>query len=174
MTRTEDKGLYTGVSRDGSADAKIKGKRSVRSLKTEDLTARREMADKLMPDAFVSIHLNSYKENRSVFGAQTFYSNGETEEAGNLSRMLAETIQGNLLLKIDNGNQRVALEKSDVLLLKKTAYPAVIVECGFLSNGNEAAQLQTYDYQRKLAEGVAEGIVKFLKLEKKIEVVKDR
>lgn len=172
MTRQDDKGLYTGVTGDGSANAKIKDKRSIRSLKTEDLTNRREMADKIMPDAFVSIHLNSFKEDRTVFGAQTFYSDGATPEAGILSRELGETIQGSLLLKIDNGNERVALEKGDVLMLKRTEYPAVIVECGFLSNGVEAKLLEGYDYQRLLAEGVAGGIVNFLKLEKKIGVVK--
>ncbi len=174
MTREEDKGLYTGVSGDGTGEAKIKGKRSIRSLKTEDLKKRRALSDELVPDAFVSIHLNSYKEDRTVYGAQTFYSAGADKNIGELSRMLAETIQSNLIVRIDNKNDRVALEKNDVLILKDTSYPAVIVECGFLSNSNEAALLQTYDYQRKIGEAVADGIVDFLKLEKKIQVVKDR
>jgi len=170
QTRTGDEGVG-GAAGDGSRSNK---KQSIRSIKTEDLRTRREMADDLRPDAFVSIHLNSFKEDRTVYGAQTFYSDGDTEEAGTLSRKLAETIQSHIELKIDNGSVRVPLEKKDVLMLKQTAYPAVIVECGFLSNSNEAELLQTYDYQYKMAEAIAEGIADFLELEKKMTVVKSK
>lgn len=47
MTREKDEGLYTGVKNDGTDDMEIEGHRSIRSLKTEDLNARRDMAQDL-------------------------------------------------------------------------------------------------------------------------------
>ena len=48
-------------------------------------------------------------------------------------------------------------------ILKKTEVPTVIVECGFLSNYKEAQKLVTEDYQKSVAEAVAEGILSYIK-----------
>ncbi|MCI8284391.1 MAG: hypothetical protein HFE90_03870 [Firmicutes bacterium] len=167
MTREEDKGLYTGVKNDGTEQMEIEGKRSIRSLKAEDLHARRDMADSLGADAFVSIHLNSYKADRSAFGAQTFYTTSCSEDVGELSRNLAERIQGFLLSDIDNGNDRTALKKNDVVIMKNAGCPTVIVECGFLSNASEAELLSSEDYQRTLAFAVSRGILSYLGIDEK-------
>lgn len=155
MTREEDCGLYS------------EEKSSIRGKKAEDLKARLAMAEKLKPDALVSVHLNSYRQDRSVFGAQTFYTTSCDPAEAEMSRILAEKIQALLIGYIENGNTRLAMEKNDVLLMKEAKVPTVIVECGFLSNYDEASRLQQEEYQELLARAVADGILSYLGIEKK-------
>lgn len=155
MTRESDCGLYSD------------GKSSIRAKKTEDLRARLDMSYKLKPDAFVSVHLNSYREDRSVFGAQAFYTAEGDEGVCEMSRVLAEKIQALLVSYIENGNTRTAMAKGDVLLMKEARYPTVIVECGFLSNAEEAELLQTDEYQDTVSRAIADGILGYLGIEKK-------
>jgi N-acetylmuramoyl-L-alanine amidase len=148
MTREDDKLL-------GSGDSK-----SIRGKKTADLVARRDMIRDIRPTVAVSIHLNSYKQDPSVKGAQTFYPSGPGDQAVlDESKKLAEAIQEQLITGIADGTDRTALGKRDVLMLKNPGAPMVIVECGFLSNPAEAKLLEQEDYQRKLARSIYEGIL---------------
>lgn len=150
MTRDSDMGLH----------GKEKG--SIRSQKTQDLLARKEIIKKTQPLLAVSIHLNSFKQDTSVKGAQTFYPLGQGEEQIlQDSKLLAETIQEHLVTGIADGSNRVALGKKDMLMFKNPTTPIVLVECGFLSNAEEANLLETEDYQRKLAKHIYEGILEF-------------
>lgn len=154
MTRETDTGLQ----------GKEKG--SIRSQKTQDLLARKELIKKTDPLLAVSIHLNSFKQDTSVKGAQTFYPLGQGEEQILAdSKRLAETIQEHLVTGIADGNGRVALGKKDMLMFKNPTTPIALVECGFLSNAEEAARLETEEYQRKLAKHIYEGILEFSGLE---------
>ncbi len=168
LTREEDCGLYTGVKNDGTDEMEIEGKRSIRSLKSEDLSERKKMAEKLDADVFISIHLNSYKQDRSVYGAQTFYTSGGNEAVGEKSRQLAELIQNQFVTQIDNGNDRVAMNKNDVIIMKNAKVPTVIAECGFLSNMNEASQLIKSDYQETLADAIKKGILEYLDIDEEL------
>ena len=162
LTRESDKGLYTGVKKDGTENAEIKNGRSIRSLKTEDLKARKELLGKINPRAAVSIHLNSFREDRSVHGSQTFYPSSSSDpNISRESRKLAECIQSKLEQGIPDGRTREAMGKSDVLILKDPPAPIVIVECGFLSNEKEAKLLQQEDYQKSLAECIYRGIMTY-------------
>jgi len=148
MTREEDKGLgdNTGTT--------------IRSHKTADLNARIEMIRKVKPNLAVSIHLNSFKQDPSVRGAQTFYPAGPGDQAIlDESKKLAEAIQAQLIEGLADGNDRDALGKRDARMLKNPAAPLVIIECGFLSNPEEARLLQQEDYQRKLAKCIYDGIL---------------
>lgn len=150
MTRDEDKGLYD------------REKGAIRSLKTQDLLKRKEIIKNADPTAVVSIHLNSFKQDTSVRGAQTFYPSGTGEQAiQDESKRLAELIQEQLVTGMADGTERVALGKRDVLLLKNPVAPIAIVECGFLSNPQDAKKLREQDYQRQLAKYIYEGIKKF-------------
>lgn len=173
LTREEDRGLYTGVKNDGTDQMEIEGKRSIRSLKSEDLNERKKMAEELDPDIFISIHLNSFKQDRSVFGAQTFYTSGSSEAVGEKSRQLAELIQKELVTQIDNGNDRTAMNKNDVIIMKNAKVPTVIAECGFLSNMNEASQLVKSEYQEKLADAIKKGILEYLNMEEELPEPED-
>lgn len=165
MTREEDRGLYTGVKNDGTEDMEIEGRRSIRSLKAEDLNARCDMMNDLEPDVFISVHLNSFKQDRSVCGAQVFFSPGDSQETGERSRQLAELIQQEFREQSGGVNQRTAMRKNDVLILKNARVPAVIAECGFLSNLSEAALLTEESYQQELAESMKKGILAYLGIE---------
>ena len=71
---------------------------------------------------------------------------------------MAEQMQ-KALLTVDETNTRQAKANDTYYLLKRTEVPTIIVECGFLSNPEEAAKLVSPKYQEKLAEAIAEGIL---------------
>lgn len=140
MTRQSDDGLY-------DEDASNK--------KVQDMKRRLEIIEKADPEIVVSIHQNSYHEEY-VKGAQVFYYS--TSEN---SRQLAEVIQEQLK-SLDPDNRREAKGNDSYFLLKKTSKPIVIVECGFLSNREEAEKLSSDLYQEKMAWNIHMGIMKYL------------
>lgn len=150
MTREEDEGLYE------------EGSGAIRSLKTQDLKARREIIEKNRPELAVSIHLNSFKADTSVKGPQIFYP-GIGGEQNNLdkSKKLAKSISKQVAVTLGNRNQRAVLPKQDVYLFKQVSCPITIIECGFLSNAEEAECLQDSEYQEKLAQGIYLGMIEF-------------
>ena len=89
-------------------------------------------------------------------GAQVFYSPQPQE-----SKQLGEEIQASLKEILNDGNERQAKKAEGIFILKNTLVPSVIVECGFLSNPQEAALLKEESYRQKLAWGIYVGIVKF-------------
>lgn len=141
MTRTDDNGLYS----EGSENKK-----------REDMKRRIEMMNTSGAVLAVSIHQNSFTDSRYK-GAQTFYY--KTSEK---SRGLAQYIQESLIENADGENTRQAKENDSYYILKKSEIPAVIVECGFLSNEEEAAKLCDENYQEKLAWAIHIGIVQWL------------
>lgn len=159
MSREKDEGVY------GSEIIKGNGreyKRSIRSLKTEDLKNRVKMIEQTAPRLTVSIHLNSFKQDPSVRGAQTFYPKGDpASEVIIESKRLAETIQDCLVEGLDDGSHRKALPREGILIFKEPRYPIVLVECGFLSNKNEEILLSDKEYQKKLARLIYKGIMEY-------------
>ena len=105
-------------------------------------------------DCFISIHQNSYPD-ASISGAQVFYKNGEIE-----SENLATHIQ-DALLHVNPENHRICKGSDDYFLLKNATIPSVIVECGFLSNPEEAGKLTDASYQKQLAYYICLGICKY-------------
>lgn len=140
MTREGDNGLY-----DENASNK----------KVQDMKRRMEVIESAHPALIISIHQNSYHEEY-VKGAQVFYYS-----TGEKSRQLAELIQEQLRT-LDEENKRQAKGNDSYYLLKKTARPIVIVECGFLSNRTEAEKLITPIYQERLAFQIHMGVMKYL------------
>ncbi len=159
MTRSEDLSLGEDVNG------------AIRSKKTKDLLERKRIISEIKPMLAVSIHLNSFKEDRSVHGAQVFYPSGSEDKAVIAdSKRLAEIVQESLETGIQDGKERTALSKSGVLILKNPSVPIIIVECGFLSNNQEADLLETSEYQKKLAECIYKGILTFTNKESKKEM----
>ena len=141
MTREEDKGLY-----DSSAANK----------KAQDMQRRIAMIREHMPVLSVSIHQNSYHD-AGVHGPQVFYYESSVE-----GKKLAEAVQSSLndLLEVDR--PREVKGNTSYYLLKRSSGTLVIVECGFLTNPEEAQKLQTKEYQEKVATAVSEGIRTYL------------
>ena len=119
--------------------------RQAANKKVQDMKKRVELIEQAKPEVTVSIHQNSYPEE-AIHGAQVFYY--KTSKEG---QQLASVIQKSLIERNDS-----------YYLLKKTAVPIVIVECGFLSNRKEAEKLCTEEYQEELAWAVAMGILQYL------------
>ena len=90
-------------------------------------------------------------------GAQVFYYSQSAR-----GKALAEALQENLRKYADRDNSREAKANDSYYILKNTVSPTVIVECGFLSNPQEAEKLQKSSYQNKLAEAMYHGICDFL------------
>lgn len=139
LTRETDCGLY-----DENASNK----------KTSDLRNRILFFQEKNATLVVSIHQNSFSDSIQ-HGAQTFYYS--TSEP---SKQLAEIIQDSLL-KIDSTNTRTAKSSDSYYLLKNSSMPAVIVECGFLSNPEETAKLTDPNYQKKLAYAISLGVCEY-------------
>lgn len=166
---------------------------SIRSRKTADLAARRELIRKYKPDVVVSIHLNSFKEDASVSGAQVFYPPGDAvwqetgepddaymqshqmssqqpENALMQSRLLAETMQKKINEALQPDTPRTAMTRDGVFIFKEVEQPVIIIECGFMSNPDEAAKLKTDKYQQELAACIMSGIADFAGLKKPVNV----
>ena len=124
--------------------------------KVQDLKRRCEMVRKIQPDCVLSIHQNSYPEE-AIHGAQVFYYEDSSE-----GKKLAEILQKHLVEVLDKENHRQAKGNRTYYMLKKTEATLVIVECGFLSNYEEAALLNTDEYQDRLAWTIHMGIMEYL------------
>ena len=146
----EDPGKI-GVNQAKEKDVML-GDPAAGNKKIHDMKARVERINKTMPQAAVSIHQNSYQDAQ-IHGAQVFYYSHSEE-----GKRMAEVMQ-KALLKADEENTRQAKANDTYYLLKRTEVPTIIVECGFLSNPEEAAKLVSPKYQEKLAEAIAEGIL---------------
>lgn len=142
MTRQEDKGLY-----DSSALNK----------KAQDMQRRIGLLDEAKPILTVSIHQNSFSDP-SVKGPQVFYYESSGE-----GKKLAQHVQERMNEILKPQRPRVIKGNTSYYLLKRSSGTLVIVECGFLTNPEEAALLQTEEYQKKAAEAVTEGIDRYVK-----------
>lgn len=144
LTRDKDKMLSEG---------------SEEGTKVEDMKARVDMINEEKPALAVSIHQNSYHQE-GVKGAQVFYYT-YSEEGKN-----AAEIMQSALLELDSDNSRKAKANDTYYLLKRTEVPTIIVECGFLSNWEEAELLAGEDYQEKAARAIAKGILTYMEKRK--------
>ena len=127
-----------------------------KNKKSADMKERVRIINEAKPVVAISIHQNSYPQE-SVKGAQVFYH--QQSEQG---KKLAESIQEQMKQTINDGNHRMAKANDSYYMLKKTECPIVIVECGFLSNQQEAALLLEEAYQEKIAWGILTGIQEYI------------
>lgn len=110
------------------------------------------------PELMISIHQNSFPSKKE-HGAQTFYYHSSDN-----SQQLAECIQTALVDTADPENTRQHKSNDSYYILKNVSCPAVIVECGFLSNPTESALLNTDIYQDRIAYAISKGVRTYLNL----------
>lgn len=103
---------------------------------------------------FVSIHYN-YNRSGSGYGAETYYHFSS-------SYMLAAYIQAYLVQRTDMTNRGVK-DANFHVIRATTKNPAVLVECGFVSNPTERARMMTGEFRKRIAEGIAQGIIAYKK-----------
>lgn len=145
MIRTEDVSVH-----DKNAD-------TTRKRKISDIHNRAEVMEEHENCLYISVHQNKY-EGKSIWGAQTFYSPNDES-----SKILADFIQQSVRTNVQPDNDRV-IKKSgtNIYVLYNATKPAIMVECGFLSNPNELSLLKTDAYQNKMALSISYGIINYL------------
>lgn len=145
MTREDDRLLY-----DRNVDYKGRKKKL-------DLAARLAVANSTPDAVFVSIHMNSFTDPR-YSGLQVWYSPNDP-----VSLSLADMIQQENKEQLQNENTRkTKAATSAIHLLHNAQCPAVLVECGFLSNPEEAARFEGSEYRQKVAFVLFSAITEFL------------
>lgn len=142
MIRTTDTAVYT------------KGE-TLAQKKVSDLKERVRIVNSTPNGVLVSIHQNTFSDAR-YSGAQVFYGAGQGSES------LAKQLQENLAKTLNPGSNRACKPAQGIFLMEHTERPGVLVECGFLSNAREEAQLTDPEYQKKLSAVIALTIAGYL------------
>ena len=149
-------GVQTSMTREDENALGYDASRSIRDNKVTDIQAREQIVKSASDPVFLSIHLNKFSDAQ-YHGAQVFYS---TNHAG--SRALAELLQDALIVGCDPTNTRQAKPADcNIYLMKTLECPAVIVECGFLSNPAEETLLGDPEYHKKLAASIVTGYLRY-------------
>lgn len=151
-------GFEVIMTRETDASIHDSGTKTLRKKKKSDLHNRLDIM-KENPDAIVlSIHQNKFTIEK-YSGAQVFYGT-QVPEA---SQALAQTIQDNIKAMLQPENTREIKEAYDTLfLLQNAPSPIVLVECGFLSNKQEADLLVNPEYQKQLAFVICISVMEYL------------
>ncbi len=124
--------------------------------KRDDLNARLALAEEQENAIFVSIHMNKFPVEK-YSGLQVYYSPNNTESA-----VLADRIQADSTVLNTANARKTKAADDNIYLLSHLEIPAVLVECGFLSNFAEKELLKTDDYQKKLAMSIYTSIIQYL------------
>lgn len=150
-------GFETVMIREDDRSIHSDGANTIREKKVSDLHNRLNIINSTDNCLFISIHQN-YFEQSKYSGTQVFYSPNNTE-----SEKLAKIIQETIVDMIQNDNTR-QIKKADktLYLLHKAEKPAIMVECGFMSNEKELALLKSDEYQKQMALSITNGILKYM------------
>lgn len=148
-------GLETGMTREDDRSIHTEGATSLREQKVSDMHNRLALYDEAT--LVVSVHQNHFSQSQ-YHGTQIFCSPNDPQ-----SRVLGAAVREQVLTLLQPENTRELKTADDgVFLLANTKTPAVLVECGFLSNLEECRKLATADYQRQMAFAIAGGVFSFL------------
>lgn len=143
LTRSDSNGIY-------SLDSK-----TLKEKKISDIKNRVKIGNNSSADIFVSIHLNKIPQSQ-YYGWQCFY-----KDKNEKSEELAKMLQTNINNTIQKENTRIAMKINNIYIVEHVEIPISIVECGFLSNEKEEQELQTEEYQDRLAIGIYNGILEY-------------
>ncbi len=127
------------------------------SNKQDEMWLRQKRANATEGDIFVSIHQNSSRSSGAK-GFQVYYFKKSEK-----SKKLAYDIYNSVKVNVNQATKFKPIENSDYYVLRTTKMPAVLVECGFLSNQGERWLLTTPEYQEKMAWAIAKGIENYFK-----------
>ncbi|BCX49690.1 hypothetical protein HAHE_35980 [Haloferula helveola] len=158
----KDKGAYWGGVRESTLNLKVANqleallkKRGIRTVMTRrsdvfvSLSSRAAIANRYRSAVFVSIHFNA-STNTAIKGAETYYW-------GTTGRMIAGAIQRRLPARCQVRNR--GIRRHGFTVLVKTRCPAVLVECGFISNSSERRRCSTVWYQQTAARAIYDGLM---------------
>ena len=153
-------GFEVIMVRDGDVATDDPNAVTIRQRKNSDLRNRLKLTQKYTNSVLLSVHLNKFEQSQ-YSGAQVFYGPGQED-----SKLLAECIQASVKAQLQPDNTRAVKKGTkDTYLLYNAKIPAVIVECGFLSNPAELQKLKDTEYQKKMAFAVLLGFLDYLDAE---------
>ena len=142
-------GVEPQLTRDADISLHSDGCKTLRQKKNSDLKNRASMIESTPNAILISVHQNHFTDSR-YSGAQVFFNGGD------MNRQWGEGTQEVLRQVLNPDNGRKAKPVPDgIYLFDHISCPAILVECGFLSNGEEAALLCADMYQRKIAMALA-------------------
>lgn len=122
--------------------------------KQADLRERLRIAQQADNNILVSIHMNKFPDQR-VHGLQVYYSKNQP-----FSEELAKAVQQTVTDTIENDNHRPVKEAtSSIYILHNAKIPAILIECGFLSNQGDLARLQDEIYQKTLSCAISAALI---------------
>ena len=125
--------------------------------KYQDVRRRLEIAKEQENPVLISIHMNSFSQSK-YSGLQVWYSKNDSR-----SRILANLIQANVKNQLQPSNKRTTKEAtSSIFLLHNASFPAVLIECGFLSNPDEASALGDENYRQQLSNIIFKSIMDYI------------
>ena len=150
MIRTEDVSIHT------------RGE-TIAQKKIIDLKERVRIVNETDNGLLISIHQNIYSDSR-YSGAQVFYPNTSG------SKELAEKLQTTLIAQLNPGSTRRCKRSEGIYLMEHIQKRGILVECGFLSNQQEAYLLQQPGYQLKLTGAICAALTEYLEGERTYEV----
>jgi len=128
---------------------------TVRERKRSDLEKRVEIYNSDENNIVLSIHQNHFSESK-YNGTQIFYS--DNTESQELSEYMRQAVVG--LVQPDNERQCKPADDS-IFVLRNAKVPAIIIECGFLSNPQELEKLKDYEYQKEIAFAIYMGFAEY-------------
>ena len=129
---------------------------TIRERKISDIHNRTNTMNLYDNCIYLSIHQNKYGDS-GIWGTQTFYSANCDE-----SREIAQLIQNAVKSQLQPDNKRqIKKSGTDIYVLYNATKPAIMVECGFVSNPSELNQLKDNTYQNNMALSIATGILNY-------------
>ncbi len=147
-------GYHTVLTRTTQESIATEGN-TIASQKISDMKNRLYLVNQIKNPIFISIHQN-YFGNAKYHGAQVFYGNGME------SKMLAGVFQASFVQTINPESNRGIKPGSGIYLLEKLNCPAVLIECGFISNYEEERLLREKTYQNKICAVIATALSTYI------------
>lgn len=142
MLRTTEDSIYT----EGE---------TIAQKKLSDLKQRVKLVGEAEKAILLSIHQNHYTDSR-YSGGQMFWADTAGSEA------LAKELQKTFVTYLNPGSSRQAKKCEGIYLMEHVECPAVLVECGFLSNPVEEAKLRSAEYQKQVCCAIASAVSNYL------------
>lgn len=149
-------GVQVKMTRESDISVHDDDAQTIRRKKVTDLKNRLNMLNNGCCDTLISVHMNIFSQGK-YHGTQVFYGGLNPQ-----SEVLAKSVQENIKSLIQQDNSRVQKKSGkNIYLLYNARKPAIMAECGFLSNSDDLSLLKTHEYQMKIAGAISCGFIAY-------------
>lgn len=151
----ENRGFEIILTRSGDSGVFDSSAKTIHEKKISDMNNRRDIINSGKADLFVSIHMNAFG-NKNAEGLHIFYSRNHPE-AEPLANLMQEKISDITGAK----THEVKIASDTLYLMKNPMPPAILAECGFITNPEEEKRLNDEEYRAKIAFAIADAISEY-------------